>query len=729
MNHQEMFGSARWIGCGKQSDTPCIRADFAAPQEPRGTITICGLGLFELYVNGLRVGEELFVPVVSDYCPRNMPKDGRPFPEQGRHRCYCLRYDLTEYLRGGVNHLAVALGPGFFATPMNGYDAPVRFGEVRLCYRIEMTGGDGSAAEAASGPEARWAQSYVTTSDFIHGERHDLRLLPEDWTTADCRDWKPVSLLAPMDTDYQLQDCPADRIIRRIKPKLVNRFPGCDVYDAGENVTGWVELVDQSAAGEEVSLRFSENLSCCGALDEMYMHWQFFEAVSDGKGRLLHPRFTWHGFRYFSVKGRAKVKSVAVIHSDIAPASSFVCSHETLNWLYDAFRRTMLNNLHGGIPSDCPHLERRGYTGDGQLTAEAALLTLNHTALMRKWIHDIADGQDIHSGHVQNTAPYVRSGGGPGGWGCAIIMVPLACYRHTGDAQLLREFHGAMLRYLDYLRDHSDEGLVTRDAPGEWCLGDWCCPGGVALPEPFVNTYFLMKSLDAVAEVERILGLPENPEWTRRRRAAAEAMRLRYFDPATGDWAGGVQGANAFALDAGLGSEATLERLAARYEALGGYDTGIFGTEVLTRVLLERGRPELALRLMTSENPASFAAWKRAGATTLWEYWPGDVQRSMNHPMFGAVVKELFHYVLGLRQEEGSAGWTRVRIEPALAGQLPFARGHITTPRGKLAVAYETRENGVAFEAEIPPDTEAALKWKGALYPLRAGKSRLELPR
>ena len=144
----------------------------------------------------------------------------------------------------------------------------------------------------------------------------------------------------------------------------------------------------------------------------------------------MHCRFTWFGFQYFEVKGNAKVTDCVVIHSDVKVSSTFSSSDETLNWLREAYLRTQLDNMHCGIPSDCPHVERRGYTGDGQLTCNAAMIQLDGEKFYRKWIQDIADCQDSITGHVQYTAPYIPSGGGPGGWGCAIVMVPYVFYRN-----------------------------------------------------------------------------------------------------------------------------------------------------------------------------------------------------------------------------------------------------------------------------------------------------------
>ncbi len=728
MDHKEMFGSAQWLGFDGKTKTPLVRASFEAQGFVKAEMVICGLGYFELYLNGQRVSEDLFVPATSDYCHRDIRVKGQPFDESFRHRCYCMKYDVLPYVKQGRNELGAALGPGFFAQETWSYDGHVSFGEVRLCYRLTLTDEKGNVREIVSGEDARWMQGEVLSCNLFTGEKHDLIQCGEDWATQNAEGWNHVRILPPMETEYLLQDCPPDRVIRTIVPVQIGEGPRGRLYDLGENITGWVVLKDCSLKGETIEVRFGEMLDTRGQLESHYSHNQRWQITSDGKGRVIHPRFTWLGFRYFVVQGEAEVLRTEVIHADIAVTSAFHSASPVLNWLYEAYVRTQLDNLHGGIPSDCPHLERRGYTGDGQLACEAAMLAIDYRTTVRKWMRDILDCQDEHTGHVQNTAPYTRCGGGPGGWDIAIITVPLNYYRQYGDAQPLREMYEGMVKYLGYLELHSENDLVVSDRAGEWCLGDWCTPDPIRLPPPYVNTYFKVKALDAMMEIDRILQRPQNPLWQERRQAACEAIVKNYFDPATHDFACGVQGANAFALDIGLGDEVTLSRLFERYERLGSYDTGIFGTELVTRLLGEKGRYDLVFRLLSSARPNSFGSMMRTGATTLWEYWSDcEYQRSLNHPMFGACSKQLFYDALGITQAPGSAGWQKAHIEPKFLEWLPEAEGHMTTPHGKIRVAYRQSLTALRISVEIPHGLQAELCVKGRTMELKEGKNEFRI--
>jgi alpha-L-rhamnosidase len=305
----------------------------------------------------------------------------------------------------------------------------------------------------------------------------------------------------------------------------------------------------------------------------------------------------------------------------------------------------------------------------------------------------------------------VPSGGGPGGWGCAIVHVPWVYYQTYGDSTALRSYYPNMRRYLDYLEFHSENDLVTSDEPGNLCLGEWCVPGlddyfkNLRIPVPFVNNYFYIKTLRELKEIAVLIGKPEDVaeyEATEQRKIAA--LLRDYYDVDTGDFFGNDQGANAFMVDLGLGDARTLRTMIAHYKALGSYDTGIFGTDVVTRVLFDHGEDALAFALLSNTKEVGYAQMKAKGATTLWENWAGT--DSQCHPMFGAAVEYLFRDLLGVRQRPGTAGFTDLIISPA---KCPgFARrGHITNAFGKIEVTVDSQGK---VRVALPRHTKAELR-------------------
>lgn len=701
MNFKEFFGNASWIMPDKECNTPYLRSTFRIGEVKKAEITICGLGFYYLYLNGKNVTEDLFVTLYTSYHIRRIIHN-----EEEEYRTICQKYDVSDFLQKGVNTIGIMLGGGYYRYPGTVY------GRVKACWKLDVTTIDGSTLTFVSDGNAKWAPSFVIDEDtFTTGETHDYRLHKDNWNLP-CfsdADWNSVELTEMPDTRYEYMFSPADRIAGRLKPRIIYSDSDKKIYDVGENITGWA-YINVGKSTELIKVRFSEEIEN-GLLDDEKCYDQFFNIIPDGNERIVHPLFTWHGFRYVEVSGDAEMVDCAVIHANVPISTDFKSSNAVLNWIYKAYLRTQLNNMHSGIPTDCPTIERRAYTGDGQLCCEAAMLLLDSKSFYRKWINDITDAQDRITGHVPYTAPIIPSGGGPGGWGCAIVEVPYIYYRTYGETDVLSKNFDKMLRYFDYLNAHSEDNLVISDQPGVWCLGDWCTPEEVEIPEPYVNTYFYIKSVSRVIEIARIIGKEMViPELEKKQFELKNAIISKFFDSKTGNFCGGVQGANAYALDIGLGDERTLKNMVAFYTDYGMFDTGIFGTDILLRVLFQSNNAELAYKLMSSEGEFSFGNWKNLGATTLWEYWTGE--RSHDHPMFGASVRYLFVYILGIKQAENTTGYKDIIIEPADIS-LENASGFIKTDSGCLKVSFTIINGKRVFEIDIPNGIKAVFKYNG----------------
>ena len=321
------------------------------------------------------------------------------------------------------------------------------------------------------------------------------------------------------------------------------------------------------------------------------------------------------------------------------------------------------------------------------------------------------------------------------------MEVPYQLYKHYGDPQILTKYYGNMRRYIDYLEAHSEFGLVTSDKAGEWCLGDWCGPiilypekditshnQQVFLPAPMVNTYFMVKTLNQLCEIAAIIGKENDiPEYREKAKERKKAIQAAYFNTFDGNFVMNVQGANAFAVDLGLGNEKTYQNMVKYYQWLGHYDTGIFATDILTRTLFEHGNGELAVDLLTNNGEQGFAHWKQNGATTFHEYWDSNRSRSHNHPMFGAVVAYLFEYLLGIRQRPYSAGYCDLIIEPQALLRFNRMSGSMHTPNGTVAVSYTKESNGIKCKFVIPKNTKAIFRYSNQDFELTEGENELTL--
>lgn len=730
-----------WICGGAGCEAPLFRRSFWMDRTERfqsARLEICGLGYFLFYINGKRISDQELMPAMTNYasvlgCETTYPV----WEERSAHRCRYLSFDLLPYLKAGENVLAVRLGNGWYHQTERIAEGKFVFGLPKLWFELTLTDADGRQEWIESDRQTLWHPGGLLKNNLFLGEVRDLRKEPEGWQYpgADLSGWKPAQPVHAPETLLEEQTCPPDRVIRKLYPILIGEYDGRKIYDCRENIAGRVVLSCLGKKGECITVRHAEELAADGTLDFESAggsdQLQQDHYICDGRIQTLHPLFCWHGFRYFETEGPCEVLCAEVIHTDVAVTRSFSCSDPVLNWLYEAYIRTQLDNYHGCIPSDCPHRERLGYTGDGQLTAETAMLLLDTKELYRKWYQDILDSQGAETGHIPHTAPFLGGGGGPGGWGCAVYQVPLAWAKIYGDDSLLVQGYDAILRWFDYMDAHSEKGLVVREEEGGWCLGDWCFPASEEkeqLPEAFINTFYYLHGLQEMMQISEKMNNKLPIRFAEREKNVKNAFLDAYFDPETEDFCEGRAAGNAYGLALGLGDERTKKHLVEKYEALERFDTGIFGTSMLLEQLFSIGAGDLAVRLLTNDSEAaSFAHMKRNGATTLWERWDG--RESHNHPMFGACVRLLFTQILGIRMMPAaqppvviptqsdvttqptqalkllngelqppavpaSAQHFSYEIRLSSQRQLTWAKGSIQTPDGSLSVSWELLENG-----------------------------------
>ncbi|MFT4146269.1 MAG: family 78 glycoside hydrolase catalytic domain [Mobilitalea sp.] len=717
-----------WVQASTECDAPYFRKTFQAEKSAEAKLAICGLGFYELYINGNKINEEFFIPVTSDYHPRDTTSFLYPITGHFSHRTYYDIYNIGEYLINGKNVIAIALGNGWYNQKERTVEGHQSFGTPKLTFRLEISGKENITI--LSDEDMCWHSSEVTFNNLFYGEKQDLRLKSTNWQLPDFDDsnWKKAAPAPPHQTEMCISDCPGDKLIRTLVPQKIYSSPSRSIYDAGENISGWVVLNALIKSGETVTIRHADLLTPegeldfnpCGGINQI----QTTEYIGNGKAELIHPKFSWQAFRYYEITGEFEGYGdtpllCSVIHADIKQTSSFHCSNETLNWLYDAYIRTQLTNIHAGVPLETPDRERLGYTGDGHLGCQTAMLTLDVQKLYKKWIQDILDCQDKITGRVQHTAPFQGGGGGPAGWGAAIVEIPYQYYLHYQDITMLHNCFAPMLRWFDYLESRSEEGLIVCGEPGGWCLGEWNTPQEVSIPAPFVNTYFYIKSLLTAAEIAKILDLTdESLRLLKKAEQKKVALKKHFYNAEENSYCRGIQAADAFAADIGLGNKEMLHALNHKYSSKNEFDTGIFGTDILLRVLFENGFAQTAYHLLTSDGTASYETMRKGGATTLLESWT-DKHESRNHPMFGAAVRYLFTNLLGIKYY----GQKAALIKPNIIDGLDYAEGMLTTVNGIIEVNYIKVEGTLEFTINIPNNMNVVLEVAGKLQQMKPGKN------
>ena len=724
-----MIEKAKWIAATEEEQAPCIEKKFSVGNVRSAILDITGLGYFYAEINGKNVTDDLFNPVFSDYRVRSLNNLLYPIADRMTHRVYFCRFNVADLLNDGDNVLSVYLGNGWYRQTKRTAEGHLEFGNKLIArFSLRYVDERGYEHEILSDGTEVWRQTEVTENNLFYGETQDLRVLGKT------PEYGNVTVEDDFETAFTLQTCPAERVIRTIAPRLIGQSGKKRVYDAGETVSGRVRLRAYDNSGDTVTVIHSECITKDGTLDvnssggdilndRGERQLQSVRYVLDGTDREIYPKFCKQAFRYFEAEGNAEVVSVEVIHTDLPERSTFECSNGVLNWLYAAYKRTQLINMHDGFPSDCPHRERLGYTGDGQITASATMTMFDCEVFYRKWIRDICDCQNIDNGHVQHTAPFYGGGGGPVGWGGAVVQVPYAFYMHYGDKSLVQEALPHIAKWVDYIVSRTDNGLVCREENGGWCLGDWATLN-VVIPQEFVNTTLFICMLDKAAFLAEEIGRRDLANrFSELQKQYRESVTNAFFDDETGSFAGGVQGADAFALAAGLGDRRTLDNLVVKYTEDCRFDTGFIGTYVLVEQLIAHGKVGLAFDLLSATKKGSFGYLKRLGETTIWEYL--DTKWcSHAHPMFGAVAEFLPKVLLGFPDKERT---NEVVLQPRFPRKLRYAEGSALYDGKPVEVRWKRTKNTIRYSVFVTYGLNVNVVYDGKKTMLNAGENELTI--
>lgn len=717
--------TANWIALSEDSNpdspethpAPYFRRDFVIDRPVASARAyVCGLGYYELSLNGARAGDMVLAPAPTNYDRRDLRHLLYPYADRSSTRVLYNVIDISKLLVPGENTAGMLLGNGWYNQRDRREEGWMWYDTPRLILQIEIEYEDGTAERVVS--DGRWkaATGALLHDGIFTGEIYDARLEPAGWNRPGFDDsgWDSARIVRAPSGRLEAQLAPPDRAVRDIAPvSAAESVTGILDYDFGEMFSGWVRLAVQGEAGTRLTMRYREELGGTYGQEDVYV-------LRGGGVEQYEPRFTWHAFRHVEIEGLSDAVTVhdvtgKSVHTDVAPAGSFECSNELFNRIYQNYIRTQLGNFHGSFSSDCPHRERLGYTGDGQLLAESSIFSFDMAQFYRKWIHDMADAQDAETGFVPHTAPFGGGGGGPA-WGASYVIVPWQYYLYYGDVDILRENYAGMKRFFAYLGTRVDgRGLIVREEPGGWCLGDWAAPDELELPPPFVNTCYLYHLADILSRVAAVL--EEEEEDRVQFEGSAEKIRgdinRAYFDAGTKRYWQNRQGAHTFPLAFGIVPaqelQPVLDNLAQSAIAnQGHFDTGILATPLMLEVLTAGGREDIAFTLMNQRDYPGFGYILEKDATTLWEYWDGKLSHS--HPMYGSVVRWFFKDLAGINPDPERPGFKHTVIKPVLAGDLTHVAATYRSAHGRIASAWTIRDDTLTLNVEIPPNTTATVQ-------------------
>jgi alpha-L-rhamnosidase len=612
------------------------------------------------------------------------------------------------------------------------------YGSPKFWLQIHIEYDDGNEVIFGSDSGWKYSKGPITFNNIYYGENYDARLEQVGWNVVGFDDskWDMALEVPGVAGAMNAQMSPADKVISAITPVIVSSLKkGTQIFDLGRNISGWAQIKVTGCSGGKVVMRFAEELDADGGLDyistgsEQQTQQDIY--ILNGRGlETYEPHFTWHGFRYIEVNMDAGVTMDSllgiVVHTDVERAGSFSCSNDLFNKIFEIYGWSQLGNLHGGVPSDCPHRERLGYTGDGQITAESAILSFDMAAFYTKWINDIDCAQNLESGYIPHTVPYYGGGGGPGGWGCAAVLMPWYMFLYYGDKRILEKHYKMMLGWMEYMSRHTDEeGIVISEEPGSWCLGEWVVPHqfdkvpgkrdgfNIDVPTELVNTFFYSQSAFYMKKIAQILGDNEKESYFETLHDALKAaIHKKFYNEKTGSYAAGVQGCDVFPLAAGCVPDENKGRVLAnlvsniRERNSGHLDTGIFGTSYMLEVLADHGEAETAYTIMNQLDYPGYGYMISQGATTLWESWEKE-NGSHNHPMFGSVVGWMFKYVAGLRPDKDIPGFENIVIRPCLFSDIDYAEASYESVRGHIGIRWERQGAKIVILIDIPCNCSA----------------------
>ena len=732
--------NAEWISYEytKEAPMPLFRKKFVIRngQKPvSARLFVCGLGYYEAYLNGNKIGDRVLEPAQTNY----------------EDYAFYSAYDIPVEEIKKENALGIMLGNGWYNqhvvwTPAMAYGQPLVIAQLVIQYK------NGQADTIATDDTWKWKPGPITFSNVYAGEVYDANLEVPGWCLYDTdeKDWYTVRL-APsyppklaeqtMEPILRMEELPTVRIL---EPS-----PGTYVFDFGQNFAGWARLKIKGREGQKVTLRFTEEIDENNNIDptstgvKATKVVQTDQYICKGDGvEVWEPRFTYHGFRYVEVTGleskpEKDLLTGIVVYSSMPESGTFSCSEPQINKLHDLAIWTIKSNVHG-IPTDCPHRERCGWTGDAHALAPTLIMNFDAREFLTKYMYDMRSSarntnRELYFGlsfHDRSIVPKPAgvptmivpgkrtSGIASPDWGTAVTQLPWLIYQRYGDPGILHEFYPDMKTWVDYIINLFPDYIVNHG------LGDWCPPGGNAMidcPVALSSTAFHYLDLTILTKAAQLLGYTNDAmHYAARMGKVKDQFNAQFFNVELNSYGG--QTANSMAIQLGLVPDGKtpeiVKTLVGDINAKnnGFMQTGIFGLGRIFPSLAENGAEDLAFSMFTKTGEHSFAyMWDKYNATTLWEVLPvNDVMnaetlngRSHSHPMNAGYGEWFFRGIAGINPDEKAPGFKHIVFRPYFTSKLKHAGSTYESPYGTIVSNWKWEGEVFAWNIEIPANSGA----------------------
>ena len=728
---------ASWIGLDKAvgEDDPdseyrklssrMLRHEFEVEKKIKSaTVFISGLGLFEFYVNGEKIGDQVLSPGLTEY----------------NKRTFYMIFDITQQLQSDKNTLGIILGNGRYFAPRG--ERPIKtrtYGFPKLICQLEITYEDGTTNTIIT--DEMWkltASGPTRENNEYDGELYDARMELTGWSKNgyDDSDWMNAELVDWPGEELVAQPNEAIKITEEVNPIAVTEIkPGKSIFDMGQNMVGWVELFVKGKKGDKVTLRFAENLNDDGSLflDNIRGAKVTDTYILKGDGNeSWEPKFTYHGFRYVEMTGypgKPDLSSLKgkVVHDALNLTGSFSTSNNTINQIYKNSYWGIRGNYRS-IPTDCPQRdERQGWLGDRSTESIGESFIFDVSNLYNKWLIDIKDAQQ-KSGSIPDVAPsYWPVYSDNTTWPGTYLFASQMLYNQYGDLKTIDIHYPNMQKWIEYMSRFLVDGLMPKDTYGDWCTP----PQSLKLIHenaPLKTTsseyiaaayfYFELKLMEKFA----ILLHKDNDaiNYSTSADKMKTAFNKRFLDQNRIIYSNNTVTANILALAFDLvpseHEEQILDNLLQKI--LGENDShvgnGIIGGQWLMRTLSENGHTDVAYTLATQTTYPSWGYMIENGATTIWELWNGNTadpgMNSGNHVMLlGDLIIWFYENLAGIKSDPANPGFKHIIMKPSIAGDLSFVNASYNSIYGKIESSWKTKDSDFNWNITIPANTSATI--------------------
>ena len=745
---------AQWIAAPTNSETLLLRHDFVVkPGLKRALAFVCGLGQYEMSLNGQKAGDDFLSPGWTDY----------------RKTCLYDTRDITSLLHKGRNAVGLFLGNGMYnveRVPGRFTKFKGSFGPLKGIAQIQLEYADGTVQVIGTDEHWRVAPGPITFSSIYGGEDFDARLVQPSWNEPGFDDskWQAARAVEGPGGELKGLSCAAPPIhkFQIHRPVATRKLADGDlVYDLGQNAAHILKISVTGPAGSRVQLFPAELTNADGSVNQGSMGaghrgrvW--CEYIKGTAGReTWAPRFFYVGCRYVQAhfmpagsagqtfqsagsgefpvarshpaqesavnqqagKPAVQIKSLEgiVVHSVSEPVGQFECSNTLFNRIGELVRWAQQNNMVS-LLTDCPHRERLGWLEQDHLNGPALRYDFDLARLFTKTLNDIADSQ-LSDGLVPTTAPeYAKFQGNfrdAPAWGSSCILIPWQQYEFDGDVDMLRRNYEVMKKYVAYLGTTTTNDIVNHG------LGDWYDlgpkpPGFSQLtPVALVGTAFYY---DDTRILSRIAALLEKDDEAKQFAARAGQIRVSFnqtfFNPTNADYATGSQTANAIPLVMGMvdktNQASVLDAIVRDIRAHGNELTsGDVGYRYLLRALADGGRSDVIFEMNNQTNKPGYGYQLAKGATSLTEGWDGS--HSQDHFMLGQIQEWFYHDLAGIGCDPAAPGFKKIIIHPQPVGDVTWVKAGYHSIRGRIVSDWKRRDGQFTLHVQIPPNTTATI--------------------